>query len=71
MMNGKVRGTRHTMFAILIIGLMVSPTIAWMPTEEDLNFPLQMREYIEWLLRVGEHIVSALEDAIKRWLGGY
>ena len=59
------------MFAILIIGLMVSPTIAWMPTEEDLNFPLQMREYIEWLLRVGEHIVSALEDAIKRWLGGY
>jgi len=30
-----------------------------------------MREYIEWLLGVGEHIVSALEDAIKRWLGGY
>jgi len=32
---------------------------------------LQMREYMEWLLREGEHIVSALEDAMKRWLGGY
>jgi len=30
-----------------------------------------MREYIECLLRVGKHIVSALEDAMKRWLGGY
>ena len=69
-MNGKVRKTRHTMFAIFIIGLIVS-TIAWTPTGEDLNFPLQMREYMEWLLRVGEHIVSALEDAMKRWLGGY
>ena len=62
MMNEKVRRTRHTMFAILIIGLIVSPTIAWTPTEEDLNFVLQIGEDLEWLSRVDEHIVSALED---------
>jgi len=38
MMNGKVRGTRPTMFAIFIIGLIV-PTIAWTPTRGDYKFP--------------------------------